>query len=103
MPHTQIDAWRVVRQSTPNPGDVIVSERSARADMYEISLVPGGSEEVVRRYSEALERGSLMARRLGVDAWYTCDQTHYVLVARHRLSSGDAALKAVRAHIQHSL
>ena len=86
MLYTQIDAWRAVRQSTPKPGDVVVSERSARADMYEISLVPGGSEEVVRRYAEALERGGQIARRLGVDAWYTCDQTHHVLVARHRFS-----------------
>ena len=84
--HTQLAAWRAIRRSAPKPGDVIVSERSARADMYEISLVPGGSEEVVRRYSEALERGGQIARRLGVDAWYTCDQTHYVLVARHRFS-----------------
>ena len=84
--HTQIAPWKGVRQPTPKPGDVIVSERSARADMYEINLVSGGSEEVVRRYSEALERGGQIARRLGVDAWYTCDQTHYVLVARHRFS-----------------
>ena len=25
-----------------------------------------------------------LAQRLGVDGWYTCDQTHYLQIARHR-------------------
>ena len=86
MLHAQMDAWRAVRHSTPKSGDVVVSERSARADMYEISVLPAGSAEVARRYVEAIERGGQLARRLGVDAWYTCDQIHYAPVARYRFS-----------------
>jgi hypothetical protein len=84
MLHARIDAWRASRHPTPKPGDVVVSERSARADFYEISIVPGGSDEVARRYPEAIERGRQLARRLGVDAWYTCDQIHHVPLARYR-------------------
>lgn len=80
------DDWRTARHPRPKPGDVVVSERSARADLYQISVIPDGSDEVARHYSEAIERGGQLARRLKVDAWYTCDQTHYVPVARYRFS-----------------
>ena len=82
----QIEAWRAERRSTPSPGDVVISERSARADVFDISVLPAGSEELASRYGEALARGRELARRLRVDAWYTCDQTHYVRVARYRFS-----------------
>jgi hypothetical protein len=72
------------RRSVPKPGDVLASERTARADVYAISIVPAAAHVVVRRYPEAIERVRELARQLRVDGWYTCDQTHYAAVAQHR-------------------
>lgn len=72
------------RRSRPVPGDVLTSERSARADVYEISIVPADSRAVVSRYSEAIETVRALAQELRVDGWFTSDQTHYARVASHR-------------------
>jgi hypothetical protein len=68
----------------PQAGDVLVSERTARADVFSISIVPTDSDVVVRRYSDAIERVRELARTRRVDGWYTCDQTHFARVARYR-------------------
>ena len=72
------------RRSGPLPGDVLTSERSARADVYEIRIVPGESRAVVSRYSEAIETVRTLAQELRVDGWFTNDQTHYARVANYR-------------------
>ena len=43
--------------TTPRPqaGDILVSERSARADVFTVSVVPGAGDETVTRYSAAIE------------------------------------------------
>jgi hypothetical protein len=71
----------------PEPGDVLASERSARADVYAISVVPGPARIFALRYLEAIDHVRELACQRGVDGWYTCDQTHYALVARHRAPS----------------
>jgi hypothetical protein len=73
------------RGSAPKPGDLLVSEPTARADVYAISVVPAAAHKVVRRYQEAIEKVRELARQRGVDGWYTVDQTHYARVARYRV------------------
>ncbi len=73
------------RAARPVDGDVLVSERSARADVYAISLYPETSTVVVMaRYADAIEKVREMARSLDVDGWYTCNHTHYARVAARR-------------------
>ena len=73
-----------VARSAPQAGDILVAERSARADVFSISTIPMNSDIVVTRYAEAIERVQELARRRRVDAWYTCDHTHYARVASYR-------------------
>lgn len=68
----------------PVPGDVLVSEPTARADVYAISVVPGPVQIVAGRYPDAIEKVRHLARERGVDGWYTGDQTHYAQVAQFR-------------------
>jgi hypothetical protein len=75
--------------SRPAPGDVLVSEPTARADVYSISVVPGPAQMVVERYPDAIDAVRDLARDRGVDGWYTGDQTHYAQVARYRSESND--------------
>jgi len=75
--------------SAPSSGDVLASEPTARADVYEISVVPAPAHMVARRYPEAIEKVRELACRLGVNGWYTCDQTHYAQVAKYRKPSDD--------------
>ena len=70
--------------SGPSAGDVLVSERSARADVFAISLVPAEDHLIIPRYSDAIESVQELARRLRVDGWFTSDQTHYARVASYR-------------------
>jgi len=72
------------RRSAPRPGDVLASERTARADVYEISVVPAVAQVVVQRYPEAITKVRELSRQRGVDGWYTADQTHYAQVATYR-------------------
>jgi hypothetical protein len=71
-------------RSRPVPGDVLVSERTARADVYVISVVPGPPLVVARRYSDAIRKVRDLAVERRVDGWYTADQTHYAHVVRYR-------------------
>jgi len=72
------------RRSAPQAGDILASERSARADVFTVGIVPTGSDVIVTRYSAAIERVQELARTRQVDGWYTCDHTHYARVASHR-------------------
>jgi hypothetical protein len=58
--------------------------RSARADIHAISIVPAEAHTIVARYAEAIEKVRELARSLGVDGWYTSDQTHYSRVPSYR-------------------
>lgn len=78
---------KTIWRSTPRSGDVLASERSARADVYEISVVPAAAHMVARRYPEAIEKVRELARQLGMNGWYTGDQTHYAQVAKYRKPS----------------
>ncbi|HJR60457.1 MAG TPA: hypothetical protein VJ813_13680 [Vicinamibacterales bacterium] len=78
---------RPSRRSGPVSGDVVVSERTARADVYAISVVPAPAQIFALRYREAIEKVRELARQRGVDGWYTGDQTHYAQVVRHRAPS----------------
>lgn len=72
------------RQYRPQAGDILASERSARADVYTISIVAADIHETLKRYGAAIERVQELARRRRVDGWYTCDHTHFARVANHR-------------------
>jgi hypothetical protein len=71
-------------RAVPVAGDVLASERSARADVYALSIVPAEGRAVVSRYSEAIRTVRELAAQLRVDAWFTSDQTHYARIASHR-------------------
>ena len=71
-------------RSTPQAGDILVSERSARADVFAISIIPSDSDVTLTRYSAAIKRVQELARARQVDGWYTSDQTHYARVASYR-------------------
>ncbi len=68
----------------PQAGDVLVSSRSARADIHTISIVSAAAHARVTRHAEAIEKVRALARGLGVDGWFTCDHTHYARVAKFR-------------------
>ena len=74
------DTWR----SAPQAGDILVSERSARADVFAISIIPSDSDVTLTRYSAAIERVRELACARQVDGWYTSDHTHYARVASYR-------------------
>jgi hypothetical protein len=73
-----------VPRTAPQAGDILASERSARADVFSISIVPSESPVVLRRYAEAIEHVQTLARTRQVDGWYTCDHTHYARIASYR-------------------
>jgi len=73
-------------RSMPQAGDILASERSARADVFAISIVPAESEVTLTRYSAAIDRVQALARTRRVDGWFTSDHTHYACVARYRPS-----------------
>ena len=78
----------------PAAGDVLVSEPTARADVYVISVVPAQMVLVMPRYAEAIAKVREMARERAVDGWYTCDQTHYAQIARHRVQGHAGCMMA---------
>jgi hypothetical protein len=76
-----------VVRSVPKRGDLLVSRRSARTDVYDISVISDRVHTVARTYREAVEKVSGLAGILAVDAWFTCDHTHFASIARHRSST----------------
>ena len=71
-------------RATPTTGDVPASRPTARADRYDISIVPAAAHLTARRYSEAMAKVRELARASRVDGWFTSDHTHYARVATHR-------------------
>lgn len=82
--HLETTASTRERRMRPRAGDVLASERTARADVYTISIVPAPAHLRERRHSAAIERVRSLARGLKVDGWFTCDHTHYARVANFR-------------------
>jgi hypothetical protein len=74
------------RRLAPQARGILVSERTARADVFAISIVPTDSDITVTRYSAPIERVQELARARRVDGWYTCDHTEYARVASSRSS-----------------
>jgi hypothetical protein len=72
------------RGGAPRPGDIVASKRAARADAYDISIVPADAHATLSRHADALRTVESLARHLRVDGWYTCDQTHHARVASYR-------------------
>ena len=72
------------RRSAPQAGDILASERTARADVFAISIMPAEGDVTVTRYSAAIDRVRELARTRRVDGWYTCDHTHFARVASYR-------------------
>ncbi len=72
------------QRAVPKAGDVLVSTRTARADLYEISVLPTEACMTAVHYDDAMEKVRNLARGLRVDGWYTCDHTHFARIARHR-------------------
>lgn len=66
------------------PGDVLVSRSAARADLYDITVIPDTARESHDRYEDAIEAGRQLARQLTVDGWFTSDHTHFARIARYR-------------------
>ena len=71
-------------RAIPTPGDVLASRPTARADWYDISIVPAAAHVTARRYSEAMEKVRELARASRVDGWLTVNHTHFTRVATHR-------------------
>jgi hypothetical protein len=74
-------------RSVPRDGDVVASKRTARADVYTISVVPGAGHIRVQRHSEAVDKVQELAEQLGVDGWFTCNHTHFARVGLNRTSA----------------
>ena len=72
------------RRSVPQTGDVLASARTARADVYTISIVPAAAHLTATRHAEAVQRVRELARGLDVDGWFTFNHTHYARVVSFR-------------------
>lgn len=72
------------RRPLPQSGDVLASRPTARADIYEISVVPIKSDLVAMCYDDAMKRVRELARVRGVDGWYTCDHIHFAQIESNR-------------------
>jgi hypothetical protein len=68
----------------PRPGDILVSQKSARADRYAIRVVDDAGQKVTPCFDEAMRTARQLAGQRTVDGWYTCDHTHFLSVAHHR-------------------
>jgi putative AlgH/UPF0301 family transcriptional regulator len=69
----------------PRSGDVLVSQPTARADVYETSVIPAVAHLTDVSYEDGKHSARQLARELAVDAWFTCDHTHAVRLAHHRM------------------
>src|SRR5688572_28405546 len=74
----------------PRHGDILVSQKSARADRYSIGVVDDAEQEVAPGFDEAMRIATQLAGERKVDGWYTCDHTHFLLVAHHRSANQTA-------------
>jgi len=85
--HSETTASKRDVRSVPQTGDVLASARTARADVYTISIVPAAAHLSATRHGEALEKVRQFARGLDVDGWFTRNHTHYARVASFREGS----------------
>jgi hypothetical protein len=67
--HSEVSPSKRPLQPVPQPGDVLASARTARADVYAISIVPAAAHLTASRHSEAIEKVRELAGRLEVDGW----------------------------------
>jgi hypothetical protein len=74
---------RPLRSSRVKSGDVLVSRPTARADVYEVCVLPAVTHTIHIRYEDGMEAGRQLARSLGVDAWFTCDHTHFMPIVAY--------------------
>ena len=51
---------------------------------YSIGVVDDAEQGVAQRFDEAMRTATQLAGERKVDGWYTCDHTHFLLVAHHR-------------------
>jgi hypothetical protein len=72
----------LIRSPRLNPGDVLVSRPTARADLYQLQIIPVASHATHSRYEDGIAAGRQLARSLGVNGWFTCDHTHFMSIAR---------------------
>ena len=72
----------LIRSSRLKSGDVLVSRPTARADVYQVQIIPVVSHASHRSYEDGIEAGRMLARSLGVNGWFTCDHTHFMAIAR---------------------
>lgn len=86
--HSETTRLKREFQSVPQVGDVLASARTARTDVYTISIVPAAAHLTSTRHAEALDKVRELARGLHVDGWFTCNHTHYARVASFRERSG---------------
>ena len=82
--HPEATGLKRIVRSGPQVGDVLASARTARADVYTISIVPAAAHLSATRYTEAVEKVRELARGLKADGWFTCNHTHYARVASFR-------------------
>ena len=73
----------LISRPVPQQGDVLASRRSARSDVYAISVIPGPTQSLAGGYDQALDMVRRLAHLLAVDGWYTCDHRHYLCVVHH--------------------
>ena len=83
-PLSRDTAFVRARSTGMQAGDVLVSRPTARADVYEISVVPSLAHLSDVRYEDGWETGRRLARRLAVDSWFTADHTHFLPIAAYR-------------------
>ena len=82
--HAEITCPKWALRSVPQAGDVRASARTARADVYAISIVPAAAHLRATRHTEAIGKVRELARGLEVDGRFTSYHTHYARVASFR-------------------
>ena len=82
--HPEVTGLKRIVPPCPDVGDVLASARTARADVYTISIVPAAAHLSATRYAEAVEKVRELAHGLKADGWFTCNHTHYARVASFR-------------------
>jgi hypothetical protein len=70
-------------QELPQTGDVLVSNTRATVE-HVICIVPQPPQLSFPTHDQAVNRARELAARLGVDAWLTEDQTHFLKIASYR-------------------
>jgi hypothetical protein len=53
--------------------------------VYVTSVVPLAARITSTSYEDGINSGRELARQLAVDAWFTCDHTHFGRVAHYRM------------------